>query len=315
MLRASFIFPTQPLVCFKTPPFVVSFEVEGVTIMNQTEIGAFIAGCRKEKGLTQSQMAEQLGITDRAVSKWETGKSMPDASLMLELCEILGITVNELLSGERLGTESFEKKADENLIALKRSDENHRARNVVLSMLFSAALFTGGMVCLICDLAASGRLTWSLIPVISIVFAWAVIFPSILLGKRGIMASLLSGSVFLLPYLFLLSRLIQVKEVFSVGGAVAVPSVAFLWAAAVVFRRVGRERIWAASGLLCLLGIPLTLIINIVLSKLTEEPAFDMGDLVAVSVLFLLAWMFLLVDYIKRRFGKGDFTPKMKSPR
>lgn len=68
--------------------------------MNQTEIGKFIARCRKEKKLTQAQLAEKLNITDRAVSKWETGKSMPDSSIMLELCEILGITVNELLSGE-----------------------------------------------------------------------------------------------------------------------------------------------------------------------------------------------------------------------
>ena len=65
--------------------------------MNQTEIGKFIARCRKEKGLTQTQLAEKLSITDRAVSKWETGRSMPDSSIMLKLCEILGVTVNELL--------------------------------------------------------------------------------------------------------------------------------------------------------------------------------------------------------------------------
>lgn len=87
-------------------------------MMNQTEIGEFIAKCRKEKKLTQAQLAERLNITDRAVSKWETGKSMPDSSIMLELCEILGITVNDLLSGEKISMESYEK-ADENLIALK----------------------------------------------------------------------------------------------------------------------------------------------------------------------------------------------------
>lgn len=67
--------------------------------MNQAEIGKFIAACRREKDLTQVQLAEKLGITDRAVSKWETGKSLPDSSIMLELSGILGITVNELLSG------------------------------------------------------------------------------------------------------------------------------------------------------------------------------------------------------------------------
>ena len=72
--------------------------------MNQQMIGKFISSCRKDKGLTQMQLAEKLNISNRAVSKWETGKSVPDVSIMLELCEILGITVNELLSGERITT-------------------------------------------------------------------------------------------------------------------------------------------------------------------------------------------------------------------
>ena len=69
--------------------------------MNQEKIGRFISELRKEKGMTQANMAEQLGITDRAISKWETGKSMPDSSIMLELCDLLSINVNELLKGER----------------------------------------------------------------------------------------------------------------------------------------------------------------------------------------------------------------------
>ncbi len=193
--------------------------------MNQIEIGKFIAKCRKEKKLTQAQLAEKLNITDRAVSKWETGKSMPDSSIMLELCEILGITVNELLSGEEINMENLKKKADENLIALKRKEENYIAKNVVISILFSATLFIGIMVCLICNIAISGDFTWSLLPVSSIVFAWVIIFPSIILGKRGIIISFLSLSVFLVPYLFLLSNLINVKEVFSVGAVLAVAAV------------------------------------------------------------------------------------------
>ena len=93
--------------------------------MDQVKIGRFVAECRKGKGLTQAKLAEALGVTDRAVSKWETGKSMPDASLMLPLCEILGISVNELLSGERIEMENYSKIAEENLVALKRQQEGH----------------------------------------------------------------------------------------------------------------------------------------------------------------------------------------------
>lgn len=91
--------------------------------MNQESIGKFISTCRKDKGLTQMQLAEKLNITNRAVSKWETGKSVPDASIMLDLCETLNISVNELLSGERISMENYQKKADENLVEMTKEKE------------------------------------------------------------------------------------------------------------------------------------------------------------------------------------------------
>ena len=77
--------------------------------MDQRKIGKFIAECRKRKGLTQMQLAERLGITDKAISKWERGVAMPDTGLMLDLCDILGISVNELLYGEEISMENNEK--------------------------------------------------------------------------------------------------------------------------------------------------------------------------------------------------------------
>ena len=86
--------------------------------MDQVKIGKFISSCRKEAGLTQAALADRLGITDRAVSKWETGKSLPDASIMIELCKILNIDVNELLTGEHITMENYKDKAEENLLEM-----------------------------------------------------------------------------------------------------------------------------------------------------------------------------------------------------
>ena len=91
--------------------------------MDQEKIGKFIAACRKEKGLTQAALAEKLGITDRAVSKWETGKSLPDASIMMELCELIGTNVNELLTGERSAMGEYAKKAEQSLIEMQAKAE------------------------------------------------------------------------------------------------------------------------------------------------------------------------------------------------
>ncbi len=267
--------------------------------MNQVEIGKFIAKCRKEKKLTQAQLAEKLNITDRAVSKWETGKSMPDSSIMLELCEILGITVNELLSGEEIDMESYEKKADENLIALKRKDENNMTKNAIISILFSATLLIGIMVCLICNIAISGNLTWSLIPVSSIVFAWVISFLSIILGKRGIIVSFISLSVFIVPYLFLLGSLLKVKEVFSVGAVIAVTSIVFLWIIVAVFKRIKSKLV--ALGTTFLSTIPYMIIVNVVLSKMIDEPVLDVWDMLSIFMLLILAFVSFICDYAKKR--------------
>ncbi len=91
--------------------------------MDQKKVGTFIAQCRKEKKLTQLQLAELLEITNQAVSKWENGKGMPDVSLLQPLCDILGITLNELISGERIPTEAYKERAEKNMSMLFRDKQ------------------------------------------------------------------------------------------------------------------------------------------------------------------------------------------------
>ena len=91
--------------------------------MDQIKIGKFIAERRKLKSLTQAQLAEKLNITDRAVSKWENGRSLPDSAIMLELCEILDITVNDLLCGEVVVMEKYNKEMEKNLLEMAREKE------------------------------------------------------------------------------------------------------------------------------------------------------------------------------------------------
>ena len=105
--------------------------------MDQVKIGKFISQRRKQADLTQLQLAEKLGITDRAISKWETGKSLPDSSIMLELCAILGITVNDLLSGEVVTMDHYSKELESNLLEMVKQKEQADKR------LLSAEVFIG----------------------------------------------------------------------------------------------------------------------------------------------------------------------------
>ena len=98
-------------------------EVERRQPMDQRKIGKFIVEQRKGKNLTQIQLAEKLGITDKAISKWERGIAMPDTAIMLELSEILGISVNELLNGERIGMENNNEKNEQLLLQMAKEIE------------------------------------------------------------------------------------------------------------------------------------------------------------------------------------------------
>ena len=105
--------------------------------MDQVKIGKFIAECRKKEKLTQMQLAEKLNITDRAISKWETGKSLPDSSIMLDLCDVLSISVNDLLCGEVVTMDNYNKELENNLLEMIKQKEQADKR------LLSVEVFIG----------------------------------------------------------------------------------------------------------------------------------------------------------------------------
>lgn len=103
--------------------------------MDQIKIGKFIADCRKKQNLTQMQLAERLNITDRAVSKWETGKSMPDSAIMLDLCELLNISVNDLLCGEVVTMDHYKNEMEKNLLEMVKQKEESDKKLLSLEIL------------------------------------------------------------------------------------------------------------------------------------------------------------------------------------
>lgn len=96
--------------------------------MDQLKVGKFISTNRKLKHMTQRELADILGISDKTISKWETGNGLPEVSLMLPLCEALDISVNELLSGEKLSIINYQEKAEDNMLSLLKENEANRKR-------------------------------------------------------------------------------------------------------------------------------------------------------------------------------------------
>ena len=103
--------------------------------MDQVKIGKFISDERKAKGYTQKQLSELLGISDKTISKWECGNGFPEASLLLPLCNELEITVNELLTGERISQQNYKKKAEENMVNMIREKEENKQKLLLTTMI------------------------------------------------------------------------------------------------------------------------------------------------------------------------------------
>ncbi|MBE6935829.1 MAG: helix-turn-helix transcriptional regulator [Ruminococcaceae bacterium] len=136
--------------------------------MNPEQTGKLIAALRKEQSMTQKELAQRLGVSDKTVSKWETGRGLPDISVMPALCEILGISINELLSGARLDASAYQEKAEEHLTALMRRG---RYKNVVLHLLISTLPILLSFLTL--PFAAEQLIPPLLIPV---VFFWCILW-------------------------------------------------------------------------------------------------------------------------------------------
>ena len=146
--------------------------------MDQIKIGRFIAETRKSKNLTQKQLAQKLSISDKTVSKWECGKGLPDVTIMLDLCEELQITVNDLLTGESVSKIDYQKKAEENMMNLMKENQENKKR-MILSVI--CAVITIIATCSLVVIAAYIEM-----PVIARV---AVIILALVTGVFGIEAA------------------------------------------------------------------------------------------------------------------------------
>lgn len=179
-------------------------------MLDLIKTGSFISEMRKEKGLTQKQLADQVGVSDKAVSRWETGKGLPDTSIMPELCKALDINVNELLSGERLNAEAYSGKAEEIMVSLvKDVQENKKDRKAaVLGLILGFVLLMLGLFGIV---TVSGSRVVYFLDIPSVVFVLAI--QLIVLGAGGQMKS------FMEAFKLIFGKKIEIEDDIAVKAA------------------------------------------------------------------------------------------------
>ena len=269
--------------------------------MDQNKIGLFLKELRKEKGMTQEQLAEKLNVSGRTVSRWETGSNLPDISLLTSIADILGVNTSELLNGERenASAEVMEKTVGNALAYGEKAAKRKLTsfQNVVL-ISFSVVLLLGILVCLICDMAISGTLTWSRYSISACIYTWLVFLPVIKFGNKGIPGTLAAFSIFTIPFLHVISGIIGNGMVMRIGVGASLITIAYLWSVYMIYRKLGGHilRVWAFSLLLL---IPLDIAINMVVSKTISGPVFDMWDVLLIGIIIVCDVVLLGIDYLK----------------
>ncbi len=194
--------------------------------MDQAKSGRFIAEKRKEKGMTQKELARQLGIGDKAVSKWECGRGMPDHSIMLPLCELLGINVNELLMGESLSENDYNESSEDIIVTLMGEKESLKKKHkwkllsCVMAVAFTAALL------LLVDMPVQMRNNWTYY-FDPLTVAMDPILVLVMLLATGDVKS------FVRSFLFIRKKNVERSQLFSSLHAVKLAIVSFLLGGAV----------------------------------------------------------------------------------
>lgn len=271
--------------------------------MDENKIGQFIAELRKEKKLTQKDLAFQLHITDKAVSKWERGLSCPDIMLLTSVADILGVTTDELLNGQRsqsVASQEVEQTIDNALVYAERTEKSKIVSfQKYICLIFSALLLLCMIVCTICNIAISGTISWSLYPISSIIFVWLVFFPLVKYGKKGILGSLIVLSVLIIPFLYVISSIVGNHLIMRIGIRMSVYSTVYLWFVYFVFRKMKQQKI-IATAISLLLAIPLCTVINISLARILSISLFDVWDIVSFAIIFVIAVVLFIVDHSKK---------------
>lgn len=288
--------------------------------VDQQKTGAFICGMRKERGLTQRELAEQLNVTDKAVSKWERGLSYPDITILSDLARALGVTERELLTGARESAAGAECPAPERVVqdtleyAQKAEKQRRfRAASVVMAI-YTAALAVAVFVCALCDGMLSGGFTWSLIVLVSCLLGWGVGFSFLCLKRRRVFWAAAAATVLTPLLLWTIQAVIPDSALWYPAPAMPILGVALAWVwVPTLLHSFTRMSKWFVGAAAAILGAPLNILINGLSSNLPipliypdywipkNDAIQAVGNVSSCAALLALGVLFL---WLGRRSGK-----------
>ncbi|HWT74450.1 MAG TPA: helix-turn-helix domain-containing protein [Mobilitalea sp.] len=231
--------------------------------MDNKKIGDFISTMRKRNNMTQKDLADRLGITDKAVSKWERGAGYPDISILKPLADVLGITVNELLDGEASDnpTENTAREIDH---ALEYADKiitmKENKFGKIIAIILSCCLLLAICTSIIVNIAVNHELSWSLLVTAGCFMGGCLLLPPLLQKRRGIFYSICFLTILIIPFLAIIEWILSGSVstsgwVWGIGIPVSLTWLIILWLIILLYKKTKRN-LWFFACLALILCIP-----------------------------------------------------------
>lgn len=263
--------------------------------MDNKKIGNFICEQRKMHNITQNEFAAKLNVSEAEISEWENGISTPDVSLFSKVADLLNVTIDELINGERKNAVAKSLNSTGTSLVRSRRSKEEKCELAKRIALFSVTMtfLAGILASVIVDFAISEKLTWSLYPISSCVFSWLTIFPLLKGGLKKTYASLLVFSVLVIPFLYSLRLILHASDLFWILCLrTAVPSIIFLWIIFAIFKLLKNRKLLAAAITL-FAAVPFNLLINFIVAKQIHTPVISIWNIIPIAILLFIAFTFL----------------------
>ena len=275
--------------------------------MNSQKMGELISSVRKSKNMTQKELADQLSVTDKAVSKWERGIGYPDITILPSLSDALGVTMSDLLNGEITAEKAEQETGTDEIISntLKYAGEVQRHRKFkssnlaisILTIVFLIAVF----ICILCNFVSSGKIDWALYPTGALAFVWFIIVPLIYFKKHKYIISLLMVSVLLIPFLYLIELLGSSNNwMIPLGIPVSFISLVYLWIAVPLFAYTKINR-WYLSAAVILLGVGLDCGIEYYVQRFVQQPGTDIYNVFSNICVVIIAIILFFIGLARKK--------------
>ena len=254
-------------------------------------LGEKIQKLRKQRGLSQEALAEKVTVTRQTISKWELGQSTPDLDFIAQLSDIFNVSSDYLIKDELT-------EPDELPFKKRNYRLSEKAKCIILTV-ESAAVLVAVCVCLICDYFTAGKLSWSMIVIVSIIAAWLVTLPFLRAKTKVILKTLFMVSIIPIPLLAILALFLNELIVFTLGTCISLISIAAVWIIYRIFCTFHKQ-LWLSFGFALLIMIPVPIAITFVTSTFIPEVQFDFASVIFNSgitlvlsiVCFGLAYLF-----------------------